>query len=287
MTRRAATWGLVVVSLVWGISFTIIKLTLDDVTPIAYLAVRFALASVLVAGWWRGITRAELRAGLILGLLFWGGFVFQTTGLTQTTPSRSAFITGLSTPLVPIVAYAAFRAVPRARMIVGMGLAAIGMYLLTGPGGGGLNRGDLLTLGCAALFAAQIVATGHFAPTARPERLLAVELTLTAVLSALTAPMLERPHISLDAGVAAALVFLSITAVLTFGWQLRAQREMTAPETALIFTLEPVFAALASYLVLGERLSAIQLAGGALILLGTAFPLVSPLPILRTIQTRR
>lgn len=273
MTRRQAVLGLAVVALVWGVSFTLIKETLRDVSPVAFLAVRFTLAAILVAGWWRGITRAELRAGALLGVFFWGGFVFQTQGLAYTTPSRSAFITGISTPLVPLVAYLVDRVLPRPVMLVGVVLAGAGMYLLTAPGGaGGLNRGDLLTGGCAVLFACQIVTAGHYAQRCRPERLLVVQLTLTAVLSALAASWVEVPRLALGRGSLLALLFLSVSAVATFWFQLRAQREVSPAQTALVFTLEPLCAAVTSYLVLGETLGAVQWAGGALILFGTALP---------------
>jgi drug/metabolite transporter (DMT)-like permease len=272
MTHRAAARGLVLVALTWGVSFVVIKIALGAISPLLFLSVRFLLASLLVVGWWRGISRAELRGGLLLALLFWGGFVFQTVGLVWTTPARSAFITGLSTPLVPIVAFAAFRAVPRPAMVAGIVVAALGTGLLTDPRGAGLNRGDLLTVGCAVLFACQIVAAGHYARRLRPERLLVVELTATAVLSALALPVLETPRFVPGAGPLLALAFVSVTATLTFWFQLRAQQQVSPAETALIFTLEPVFAALASFLMLGERLTPLQAAGGALILLGTALP---------------
>lgn len=272
MTRRAAARGLVIVALTWGVSFVIIKLALGAMSPLAFLTVRFSLAAFFVIGWWRGISRAELLGGGLLALFFWGGFVFQTTGLVWTTPSRSAFITGLSTPIVPVVAFVAFRSVPRPLMLLGIAVAAVGMYLLTDPGGGGLNRGDLLTIGCAILFACQIVSAGHYARRVRPERLLVVQLTLTAVLSGLALPFLETPRFEWGWGIVAALAFLSVTATLTFWFQLRAQQRVSPAETALIFTLEPVFAALASFVVLSERLSLTQLGGGALILAGTVLP---------------
>jgi drug/metabolite transporter (DMT)-like permease len=180
----------------------------------------------------------------------------------------------LSTPLVPVVAFVVHRSRPQGSVIGAVVVAAIGMYLLTLPGaaGGGLNRGDLLTLGCALLFAGQIVAAGHFSRGAIPSRLLAVEMGTAAVLSFLLAPVIETPRLTINSTFLVALLFLTLSGLWTFLTQLRAQQVLSATHTALLFMLEPVFAALTSFLVLGERLSTVQWAGAALILMATGLP---------------
>jgi len=276
MTRRQGIAALVFIAVVWGCCFVLIKQTLALVSPLLFLSIRFLLASVFVLPWLRGITRRELVGGLVLGLLFWAGFVFQTVGLAHTTPTRSAFITGLSTPLVPVAYFLVYRRSPSAAVALAVIVTGVGMYLLTRPGGssGGLNLGDILTLGCALLFAFQIVAAGHFAPTARPERLLALELTATGVLSALVSPLIETPHLVLNAGTVSAIGFLSVTAAVTFYLQLGAQRVVSPALTAIIFTLEALAAAITSWIALGETLTAGQWVGGVLILIGAVLPFV-------------
>lgn len=113
MSRRRAVLALVLVCPVWGISFTAIKQALAYTTPLVLLALRFSLATLVIAGALRGLTRSEAAGGLVLGGLFWAGFVLQTTGLQYTTPSRSAFLTILSTPLVPVLQFVVHRTVPR------------------------------------------------------------------------------------------------------------------------------------------------------------------------------
>lgn len=274
MTRRQAVGWVVVVCLVWGISFTLTKEVLEDITPLLFMGIRFGLASLLLLGALRHISRYELVAGLLLGVLFWAGFTFQTFGLAQTTASRSAFITSLSTPLVPIVYFLVHRLAPDRWTIAALLLAAFGMYLLTLPnsGGGGLNRGDLLTLGCALMFAGQIVAVGHFSGGGSVMRLLAIELMTTAVLSFLFAPVLETPRIDPNATLVGLILFLSLSGLWSFYMQLRAQQVLTPTHTALLFMLEPVFAAFTSFLVLGERLRAPQWVGAGLILAAMAVP---------------
>jgi drug/metabolite transporter (DMT)-like permease len=160
-------------------------------------------------------------------------------------------------------------------------LAVAGTWLLTSPGdGGGLNRGDLLTIGCAVLFTGQIVAAGHYATRIPIDRLLALELGSCAVLSLLTAPVLEVPRLVLAWPFVAMMAFLAFTGLWSFRTQLRAQQVLSPTHTALVFTLEPVFATITSYLVLGERLAPLQLAGAALILAAVAAPaLERPEPV--------
>lgn len=273
MTRRQAVGWLILVTFLWGTSFVLVKEALQLASPLVFLTLRFALGALVLAGSLRGLTRAELRAGLVLGVLFWGGFVFQTVGLTYTTPSRSAFITGLSSPLTPLVVLAVSRSAPRWATVAGLALATGGMYLLTAPDGAdGINPGDLLTLGCAVLFAGQITAAAHYTRRFDVGKLIGVELGATALLSAAAMPLLETPRLTVNATLVGLILILALTGVWSFALQLRAQRVVTASHAALIFLLEPVFAALTSFLVLGERLTPVQWAGGALILLAMALP---------------
>jgi len=278
MTRRQGIAALVFIAIVWGCSFTVIKQTLAVASPLVLLALRFTAASIIVAPWFRGLTRRELIGGIVLGLLFWSGFVLQTVGLEYTTPSRSAFITGLSTPLVPVAYLVVYRRPPSLATLGAVIVTGVGMYLLTRPGGmsAGLNLGDLLTLGCAAVFALQIVAVGHYAGVARPTRLLALELGVTGLLSALAAPVFESPRLTLGLPLVLALAFLSATAALTFYLQLGAQKVVSPTATAIIFTLESLAAALASWIVLGEVFTPTQWLGGILILGGAVLPFLLP-----------
>ena len=265
MTERRAAVGLMIVTLVWGVSFTVVKGALAGITPMLFVGIRFALAILLIAPVLRGITRAEVRAGLVLGVLFWGGFVFQTMGIVHTTPSRSAFITALSIPLVPLVAWAAVRQRPHLAIVLGILCASAGVYLLTDPGTGGPNKGDLLTLGCAVFFAGHIVAAGSVGGAGSAMRILGVQFAVTCLLAFAAVPFTESPALTPPPGLALAIAFRAASAVATFWFLLRAPRVVPPGETALIFALEPLFASLASWIVLGEVLSVTQWVGGALV----------------------
>jgi len=272
MTRRQADLALLLATALWGTSFVAVKRALADATPFAFLTVRFGLAALLLAPGTPFRPRPsgrELRGGLLLGLLVAVGFISQTAGLVTTTPSRSAFIVSVSSVLAPVIALALVGGRPRWVTAAALGLATLGIYLLTAPDAGGLNRGDLLTLVCAACFGGQIVAVTELSRFYEARRLVFIQIAATAVVGALAAVLLERPHIRWTPGFVAALAYaVAFASTVCFLLQMRAQRHMSSARAALIFCFEPLFAAVTSWLVLGERLSLVQWAGGGLILAG-------------------
>jgi drug/metabolite transporter (DMT)-like permease len=274
VTHRRAVLLLVITTIIWGVSITAVKGLLQHVTPMLAVGVRFGLAGLVLAPLLGGLTRREVRAGLWIGLLFAAGVAFQNLGLAITTPSRNAFIVSLSALLTPAVAALALRhRVPLAlvvRILVAMG----GVFVLTSPGGtlSAINRGDLLTLVSAVLYAGQIVAVGHFAREVHAARLLSLQFLLTSITGLGLTPVLETPR--LDPGLTTWLLVgaLASSSLLTFGFQLRSQRVVTASEAALIFTFEPVVTAITSYLAFGEILTLVQWAGAAAIMLAVGWP---------------
>jgi drug/metabolite transporter (DMT)-like permease len=263
---------LLLATALWGTSFVAVKSALADATPFAFLTVRFAIAALLLAPGTRFRPRPagpELRGGALLGILVAVGFVAQTAGLVITTPSRSAFIVAVSSVLAPVIALALLGERPRWLTAAALALATLGIYFLTGPDAGGLNRGDALTLICAACFGGQIVAVTELSRRYDARRLVFIQIAATAVVAALATAFLEQPHIRWTPGFIGALGYTVLFAsTICFLLQMRAQREMSSARAALIFCLEPLFAAVTSWLVLGERLSALQWSGGALILVG-------------------
>ncbi len=272
MTRRRADWMLLLATALWGTSFVAVKSALANATPFAFLAVRFTIAALALAPGTRFRPRpagGELWGGVLLGALVAVGFIAQTAGLVITTPSRSAFIVSVSSVLAPVIALVLLGERPGWLTAAALALATLGIYLLTAPDAGGLNRGDLLTLVCAACFGGQIVAVTELARRYDARRLVFVQVAATAVGAALAAALFERPHISWTPGFVAALGYtVAFASTIGFLLQMHAQRAMSAARAALIFCFEPLFAAVTSWLVLGERLSLLQWGGGALILVG-------------------
>ena len=265
---------LVLITAIWGVTFVTVKDALSHADAMVFLALRFgvgAVAGAILAR--RGLTDpGTLKRGGILAALLFGGFVLQTEGLRFTTPSRSAFITGLSVVLVPIAALALFRRAPRPSTAVGIVFATGGLYLLTGFGVGapaeGSPVGDLLTLGCTVAFAFHIALTERFAPQQPPMALVTVQMAGASLLSALTLPV-AGARVEWTPGFLVAVVFCGVVAsAMAIGVQTWAQARTTAVRAALIFALEPVFAALYSVAIGREHLGPREVAGGALIVLG-------------------
>jgi len=242
-------------------------------------AIRLTLAAVTLAVVFHRelprISRGALQAGALLGFLLWFGSELQISGLKYTMPSKSAFLTGMAVVLVPV-----FLAVFWKRKIgvwssVGVVLAFVGLYLLTVPasGHGGLNlesisRGDLLTLGAAVVFAFHIISMGH-ATRAYHWQQIAVLQTATAALLMIAAVPVGPAYVVWSGRVIWGILitgFLSLA--LAFTIQAWAQQFTPATHTALIFSLEPVFAWLTSFIFLGERMGVRGAVGAILILAG-------------------
>ena len=198
-------------------------------------------------------------------------------GLLYTTASKSAFITGLSVVLVPLLSLALSRVLPRPSSVLAVVLAAGGLYVLTSPGAMGINKGDLLTLGCAAAFALHIVTTERAAPRHDPISLAFWQIVTTALACTALMGLLESPRLSLAPWTLAALVITGVLATaLAFAVQMWAQRRTSATHVAVIFTAEPVFAAFFARLIQHEVLGLAGLLGGALILAGILLAQIGP-----------
>ena len=270
---------LVLITLIWGGTFVLIKQALIEASPLLFNAVRMTLAALLLAAYYRKhlvrLDRSAFLAGTTVGLFLFLGYAFQTAGLRLTTPSKSAFLTGVSTVLVPLLLVAIWRVRVHPLRIFGIGLALCGLFLMTVPSGpqgladfARINRGDLLTMACALAFAFHIIFLGRTTQRFAFEQIAVLQIAVAALLMWFAAPLLEHPQLRLSGTVVTAILVTGIlgTAV-AFTVQAWAQQFTPATHTALIFTLEPVFAWLTSFLYLKERLG-VRAGTGALLILG-------------------
>jgi drug/metabolite transporter (DMT)-like permease len=265
------------VTVVWGSTFVLVKDVVEQVTPMLWLAVRFtlgALALALIAalaGRLAGMSWREMRWGAFIGLFLWAAYALQTLGLQGTSASNGGFITSLSVVLVPVFGVFVLKQKPHRRAIAGVVMATLGLALLSlhVEQGISVNRGDVLVFGCAVAFAVQIVLVAHVAAWTDPLRVTLVQVLTAGLLNGVSALLFERPVAGLDASIWAAAAFLGIVATaLAIVVQVSVQRYTTAVHTALIFTLEPVFAAAFGAWLQGDRLGPPALLGAALILAG-------------------
>ncbi len=283
--QRRAEAALMANTLIWGSTFVLVKHALQDVSPILFLALRFTLATVVLAILFRGSwshprnLRGSLAGGALAGVFLFSGYAFQTVGLQFTTAPKSAFLTGLTAVMTPVLATFVYRRLPGWLEIGGVLLATCGMGLMTLPVGAALamNRGDLLTVGCAVCYAAHILTLNRYSANGSFELLATMQIGVSAVLAWSLYGSLEAPRLHWTAGVWAAVTITGLLATaLAFSFQAWAQRYTTSTRTALIFMLEPVFAWITSYVLTGETLSGRGAAGAALILGGVLVVEVKP-----------
>ena len=277
--QRPASWkvdsSLVAVTLIWGATFVLVKQALADVSTLLFLTLRFSIAAGALAIIFRKEFRApnasaSLRRGVLAGVFLFAGYVLQTAGLKFTSASKAGFITGLYVPLVPIIGGLLHQKMPQISELLGIVIAFTGMVLLT------VQRdilniagGDLLVAGCAAAFACHIVILGRFAPKSNLGVLTVAQIATGALLGAATFWWVEPVRVTFTSNVWIALSVTSLLATaLAFAVQTWAQRWSSPTRTVLIFSLEPVFAWVTSYIVAGEVLSHRGITGAALILAG-------------------
>ncbi len=273
--RTLAELLLVVVTLIWGSTFVIVKEALNDSSPLAFIALRFTLAGILlfiVLGRRAVDGRTVLPGlipGLLLGIFLFGGYAFQTWGLVYTTASKSAFITGFSVILVPLILVLyGFHLQPA--VVLGALLGMTGIYFLVLPERlEGVNGGDVLTLFGSISFAVYIVLVAGYTRRYSFHHLVPAQILVVGILATLALPF-DRDfmlHWTMRLAVALAVTAVMATA-FAFTVQNWAQQYTPATHTALIFALEPVFAAITSRVVMGEHLRGKVLLGSVLTLGG-------------------
>lgn len=273
--QAARTWradaALAGNTLIWGSTFVLVQAALRDISPILFLAIRFSIAAAALALLFRGRARYRpTRGGLIAGVCLFAGYLFQTVGLQFTTASKSAFITGLAIPLVPLLTSLVYLSRPRIFELAGVLCATAGMGLMTLQGDSlRIGKGDLLTFFCAVAFAAHIITLGHYSGRISYESLSFMQVAAAGVLSLSSFWWVEKAVVHLTPVVWIALGTTGLLATaLAFTVQAWAQQHTTPTRTALIYSLEPVVAWFTSYWMMGELLSRRAALGAVLILTG-------------------
>jgi drug/metabolite transporter (DMT)-like permease len=270
-------------TLIWGTTFVVVKNALADSSPIFFLACRFSLATVALVVIFaaRGRIRWDWRtagAGALAGVFLFAGYFFQTLGLRSTTAPKSAFITGLVSVMVPLVAALVYRNRPQVSELMGIVIATAGLVLMTlHDAGGGINPGDLLTFVCAIAFAVHIVVLGHYSERMQFELLSVAQIGVGALLALSLFWWAEPVQVRWTPSLIGAILLTGLLATaLAFTIQAWAQRYTTSTRTGLIYMLEPVFAWLTSFVLAGEGLSRRATAGAVLILAGVLMVELKP-----------
>jgi drug/metabolite transporter (DMT)-like permease len=267
--------SLVAIALIWGATFVLVKRALADVSTLLFLTLRFAIATLTLAllfhREFRGANLARsLRSGVIAGVFLFSGYVLQTSGLRYTSASKAGFITGLYIPLVPLFSAMIYRRMPQLLEVAGVATAFCGLTLMTVQRDlFDIGRGDLMVAGCAVAYSFHILVLGRFAKQTEAGILALTQIATCAILGGATFWWAEPVRIRWTPSVVIALAVTGLLATaLAFFIQSWAQRWSSPTRTALIFSMEPVFAWVTSFVVAGELLSRRGTLGAALILAG-------------------
>lgn len=275
-------------TIIWGGTFALIKNAFTDISPTLFLGIRFGLATLLILPFIYGrlklINKQTLLAGSILGFFYFSGFAAQTIGLNHTTATKSGFITGTFVIFIPILQLIIERRKPKWFNLVSVILVLIGLVMLSSGGdnildffkqlGSDFNLGDLLTLICAILFAFQVVYVDVFTKKYDYLPMVFVQLLITGlggfILSFIfSVTYLEPIKFSLTGNLIYAVLYTSIFAsILATVIQLKFQKIVSPTKAGIIYSVEPIFAAVFAYFLLSEKISNFGLVGCILIFLG-------------------
>jgi drug/metabolite transporter (DMT)-like permease len=271
-----AEFMLATVTLFWGATFPIVKDAISEMPVMAFLWVRFAMAAILlafIAGRSRiaSLDRRGWRLGILLGTLLFSSYLFQTFGLERTSSANAGFLTGLGVVWVPLMAGPILKKPAALGSRIGVGLALLGLFMLTWHTPWTINFGDLLVVICSVFVALHIIGLDAFTKGYDARALTFVQIATMAVLGCMGSLAFEPT--SWPQEWTSSLVFaFAITAVFATAyafWAMTTFQNRTTPtRAALIYTLEPVFAAIFSVWLAGDRLTAIGWFGGAMIVVG-------------------
>ena len=271
-----ANLGMVFITMIWGITFVMVKDALNDAPPFTFLALRkglaFAIGVIYLNKHIKKITTLELVGGLFCALALYAGYSFQNFGLILTSPSKSAFITSVSVILVPVLLFLLNIQKIAFKLWCIIGATILGLYILLNPMGGNVNFGDILTLGCAFSFAVHIILQDiYLNKKANVVRFFVIQVMFTFLISAISGFAFEDSSIILSERLFIAIAVTGIlgtfVAIIIMLW---AQTILSATQTAILLSLEPVFAAFFSVFYAGEILGLSGWIGGFIIVLSVA-----------------
>jgi len=274
--KIAAQIGLLFVTIIWGLTFIIVKEALDDAPPFTFATLRFLLATILtlliVKKKIFTLAKQEIWGGIVCGFFLFLGYAFQNFGLMHTTATKSAFITSIAVLIVPILLVLLNIQKVQLRTWIAVLLATAGLYLLILPGGG-ISLGDIITFGCALSFALHIIAQDNFIK--KDIRLLPfvnVQLAFVTIISLFHALMFEPDPIIWSERLFGAIIVTGFLATfMAFLIMIWAQRILNPSETAIIFAIEPVAAAFFAMVFAGEVLGLWGWIGGGLVCLAVVY----------------
>ena len=269
-------------SVIWGGTFPVIKIGLESVNPVLFITLRFWISLIILAPFLRLLRgkktsthgcsglrfdRCTWKCGIGVGFFLFCGYILQTIGMRYTTASRSGFFTSLLVIVAPILALIFKTSKTPAKSLIGVPIAFLGVFFMADPQAGGFNLGDVLSVGCAFAFAAQMISLESVAHKVNDSWALAYIQNVTVAVGALIWCLIEGFEFSFGLEGWMAITYTAIFGSILAGWlQTRYQPEVSAGHASMIFMLEPVFASIFAFILLGETWTIRALWGAILIL---------------------
>lgn len=269
-----ADLSLLFVTVGWGASFILTKNSLSELETYNFLTIRFLIAFIMSSCiFFKNMIKADkktIKYGLVLGIILYAHYAFQTVGLNYTTASKSAFITGSNVIMVPIIVAIMIKEFPQKKSLVSAILALIGLAMLTlSENITSVNIGDIYTVVCAVVFAIYIIFVGKYTWECESIALAIIQFGVVAFFSTITSIITENPVMPSNNDVWINIIILSVVCTSgAFIIQSVAQKFTTSNHTALIYSAEPVFAAMFGYFLYSEVITIKTGIGASLILLG-------------------
>lgn len=266
-------WALMLITVFWGGTFLIVQLALSMSEPFFFVGLRFACAALAIGlcSWkvLKEVTRQELIAGSLIGLCIFLGYSLQTVGLQTIPSSKSAFLTALYVPLVPLLQWLFLRRRPSLMNFIGIALAFAGLAFLAGPDGvgGGIGTGELLTALGAVAIAAEIILISRYAGKINLMRVTIIQLLVTSLIAFAVSGAAGESVPEFSWGLVGIVLLMGIASAViqtTMNW---AQKHVSATRATLIYAGEPVWGGVIGRLY-GERLPMLAFLGAGLIILG-------------------
>lgn len=275
-------------TLIWGGTFALIKSAFQDISPSLFLSLRFSLATLLLLPFifkvLRNVNKQTIVAGSILGIFYFTGFAAQSVGLNLTTATKSGFITGTFVVFIPILQLIIEKRIPKWFNVVSVILVLLGLIMLSSRGenvveflsqlGSDFNLGDFLTLICALLFAFQVVYVDVFTKKYDYLPMVFIQLLITGLggfifTAFFSLTGIETIKFNFNNNLFFAIIYTSVFAsILATIIQLRFQKNVSPTKAGIIFSIEPIFAAIFAYFLLNEKISNFGLIGCVLIFAG-------------------
>lgn len=273
--------GLTITAIIWGSGFVMSALALEYYTPYQILAVRFIIGALLLSIVFHKcllrMDKSVLWKGALLGVFLYGAFALQTVGLQFTTPSKNAFLTGVNVVMVPLIAFILYKRKLDTFELFGAVLALIGVAVLSLQWSTTINIGDVLTLGCAVMFAFHILYTARFVRTEDAILLTLLQMVVAAVISSVTVIGMGETSFSMEPKGLSSVLYLAVfSTTLAFLMQTVGQKHLSETKAAIILSTESVWGMIFSVALAYELLTFRMFLGALIIFIAILLSEVRP-----------